>query len=339
MTAAASAAAGRLREWPRRRVKIAELERMLLDAEPDLQFSPERRSRLAALASELAQAGTASLPAAGSWDRSARPALPRFLTLPARPGGPGLADGSQVAWRAELAWAASERFTQSHFEALQAVNAFLRDGGAGRPKVPARERSVQLFGDEKRLDRLQGSMLFAPGRLTLDLLACEQVRTPFVWQRTGPGPDVLVLENSHTYHSFARALADAGSAAGAAVYGAGRHFESSVHFLADLPFPARRVLYFGDLDAAGLQIPASASRSAQAAGLPAVQPAAGLYELLLACGRPAPSSGPAGPAPAAWLPEHLREPAARLLQAGQRIAQEWAGTEALRANPELLAGL
>ena len=41
--------------------------------------------------------------------------------------------------------------------------------------VPARERSLEVFGDEKALDRLAGAALFGPGRLTLALLRCRRV--------------------------------------------------------------------------------------------------------------------------------------------------------------------
>jgi hypothetical protein len=52
----------------------------------------------------------------------------------------------------------------------------------GRPTVPMRERSLELFGDEKRLDRLATTRVFASGALTLDLLRCHSVSIPFASQ-------------------------------------------------------------------------------------------------------------------------------------------------------------
>lgn len=133
--------------------------------------------------------------------------------------------------------------------------------------------------------------LFFPGRLTLEQLRCEEVHPPFVSESIGPSPDVLVVENHHTFVSPYRALPRDGNV-GIVVYGAGAHFEGSVTYLADLRTRPRRVLYFGDLDTDGLDIPVHASALASTAGLPAVEPAAVLYRLLLDHGRPASVENP-----------------------------------------------
>jgi uncharacterized protein with PIN domain len=204
-----------LESWPRRRVKLADLQALLVAAEPALEHAPERRARLHEVLDELA--------------------------------------------------------------------------GAGRVDLPS-ERSLQLFGYEKRLEALIGGQLFFPGRLTLEQLRCEQVHPPFVFRTIGSGPDVLVVENHHTYVSLSRALPRDGDV-GVVVYGAGAHFKGSVTFLADLSTP-RRVLYFGDLDIDGLDIPVHASAVAVAAALPAIEPATALYRLLLDHGRPVPVEHP-----------------------------------------------
>lgn len=82
--------------------------------------------------------------------------------------------------------------------------------------------------------------LFLNGRLTLQQLRCEEIHPPFVFKRVGPAPDVLVVENHHTYVSLCRVL-PRGSEVGIVVYGAGAHFKGSVTYLADLP--RRRVAF------------------------------------------------------------------------------------------------
>ena len=58
-------------------------------------------------------------------------------------------------WRPELAAAAALASSAADFDVLERVDDFLRrGGGARRPIVPHRERSVELFGHEKRLDAL-----------------------------------------------------------------------------------------------------------------------------------------------------------------------------------------
>src|SRR5438309_51326 len=67
-------------------------------------------------------------------------------------------------------------------------------------------RSLEIFGDEKRLDQLmRGSALFGNGRLTPETLRCIIVSEPLPWTR-GPNPDgpILVIENAATWHSYCR---------------------------------------------------------------------------------------------------------------------------------------
>lgn len=338
----AQAVARELAEWPRRRVELGDLTALLVRAEPWLRHAPELRERLADVLAELADARVVELPSARSYDRSARPALPRFIRIERPTPTPRRLPGRDYAWRSELAWASELRFDEQTLTDLRTVNVFLRDGGAERPVVPMRERSLQLFGDEKRLDALLPTQVFAPGRLTLDQLRCEEVHPPFVYERLGSGSAALVIENHHTFVSLARALSTDGPV-GTLIYGAGAHFKGSVTYLADLAPRPERVLYFGDIDPDGLDIPAYASQVARRSALPAVEPAAGLYRLLLTHGRPTPNSA-AGRRRrverlVGWLPNEVRSEAAAVLDADHRLAQEWVGTELLAANAAALMRL
>lgn len=328
----ASRLARQLEDWPRRQVKLAELQALVIAAEPSLEHAPERRARLQEVLDELVDAGVVELPGERSYDYSAKPALPRFVRVERPAPPPRRVSGAGFAWRPELAWAAELSLDEQTLADLRAINTFFRDGGADRPVVPLRERSLQLFGYEKRLEALMGGKLFFEGRLTLGQLRCEEVHPPFVYQTIGTGPDVLVVENHHTFVSLSRML-PAGGSIGAVVYGAGAHFKASVTFLADLPTPLRRVLYFGDLDIDGLDIPVHANAVAEAEGLPAIDAATPLYRLLLDHGQPKPVENPPSAYRVrkltAWLTEDVRPEIAALLHDGQRLAQEWVGTELL----------
>lgn len=312
---------------------------MLLVAEPALEHAPERRARLRDVIDELADAGLIFLPSERSYDRSAKPPLPRFVRVDRPKPTRRRLPGADFAWRPELAWAAELAFEERTLSDLRAINAFLRDQGDERPIVPLRERSIQLFGDEKRLEALAGGQLFSAGRLTLQQLRCEEIHPPFVFERVSPALDVLVVENHHTYVSLCRVLPRDGDV-GTVVYGAGAHFKGSVTYLADLPTRPRRVLYFGDLDVDGLDIPVRASAIAATVGLPTIEAAAVLYRLLLEHGRPAPVESPPSPYRvrklASWLPDELRADASTVLEAGTRLAQEWVGAELLAEHRELL---
>jgi hypothetical protein len=94
-----------------------------------------------------------------------------------------------VPWRPELEWIYDLRLSAAELETLGAVNAYRRDRSPAQESIPHRERSLELFGDEKRIDRLVRSRLFAPGRLSLHLLDAYWAAPPIAWTVIGPGGD------------------------------------------------------------------------------------------------------------------------------------------------------
>jgi hypothetical protein len=82
-------------------------------------------------------------------------------------------------------------------ELVRLPSAALMDRSAQPARdVPMRERSLEIFGDEKALDRLVTSVLFGPGRLSLTQLRAYRSRPPLPAMRVGEGPVLLVVENS-----------------------------------------------------------------------------------------------------------------------------------------------
>ena len=63
-------------------------------------------------------------------------------------------------------------------EDLIKLNSFLSERREDRVDVPIKERSLEIFGDEKRLDALRNTVLFDDGRLTLEHLRCFAVAEP-----------------------------------------------------------------------------------------------------------------------------------------------------------------
>lgn len=186
-------------------------------------------------------------------------------------------------WCAELAFVREARVSLP-FEDLRRLHEFLASGGAARRLVPIKERSLQIFGDEKRLDLVAVTTLFREDRLTLDRLSCFVVAEPLGWRR-GPqsaGP-VLVLENAATWDSFCR-WNDRAGLFSAVIYGGGNRFADSVGFLTEIfreIGAVRSVRYFGDLDVAGLRIPLRASVRAARSGLPGAVAYHACYRWLL----------------------------------------------------------
>jgi hypothetical protein len=271
-------AAALCRAEPERvRIGIEAYTAAFLVVEPALITSPERRTRLAAAIAELIEAGV--IKPSRVVDRSELPPLPRFVVLLERAADPPVGrEAAAYAWRPELAWAARLPLHRSEFDALRAIQAFLRDRGTDDLVIPTGERSLEVFGDEKRLDKLRRNRrLFAPARLSLEMLGAHLHAPPFAYRRVGAGPVALVLENVATYRSVLATIPP-GSPVGLVIFGGGGSFSASVCYLAELAEEGPAALiteirYFGDLDRRGLEIPIAADSVAREAGLPAVRPA------------------------------------------------------------------
>ena len=304
----------------------------------------EARPHLGGLLQQLAARGEVTLPRGKKlWDGSADPPLPSWVAVP-RDAVPSAerVDHRSIPWPPELAFVASKPQVPL-LEELLAIKRFLADGGRQRRLVPAKERSLELFNDEKRLDGLSSSTLFREGRLSLELLRCYPVAPPLVWApnlEVQPGRPVLVLENLHTYESFRRWNLRAG-AYRAVAYGHGSEFKATCR---DLPrlcteLGTTLVHYFGDLDGQGLVIPVHARQVLDELEVPVrLLPAVRWYEALLARAGKAvatTSEQVVSEDVLAWLPIEQREAARAILAQGMRLPQELVGTDCLAAlRPE-----
>ncbi|GDY23585.1 hypothetical protein LBMAG56_49320 [Verrucomicrobiota bacterium] len=242
----------------------------------------------------------------------------------------------EYSWQPPLAFLREARIGLP-FEDLRRLDEFLANDGSACVQVPIKERSLQIFGDEKRLDMLADSVLFREGRLSLAQLGYEVVAEPLGWKRgptaanTGP---VIVLENAATWHSYDR-WNQASPQFSGVIYGGGNRFVEAVGFLneifRELGGP-RRVLYFGDLDSAGLRIPRRASERALRLSLPQIEPHVWSYQALLrfnAADAVVEEDDDVSDADLAWIGD-LAESIRPLLASGRRLPQEHIGWEYLR---------
>jgi hypothetical protein len=330
-----------------RRVEQAGILAAFVTACPGTAGTTQGRPVLSALLDELADHHLAELPRGrNGWD-DALPPLPRWLRLPPQPKqdsrhlrGPSLA-----VWRRELAWAGADSLSSAQLNVLKTVNRWLRDTDGDderRTVVPMRERSLEIFRDEKRLDALTATTLFAPGRLTLATLAAERIPPPLAYERVGAGGIVLVIENSDTFTTINTLLERRCGKVGYVAFGGGHAFEASVARISKLA-GVTDIAYYGDLDEDGLTIPQRANVTAAALGLPPVRPAAGLYRLLV--GQDIRGAAPKEVDPivaerrVAWLPATVRGQAASVIAAGHRLAQEATGAVLLRRDDSWRADL
>lgn len=318
-----------------RTIALSDLWALWAAADPASAGRPERRATLAQALQELASAGLVT--PSKKRDAAATPHLPLRLTLPAPAPSPSAAAlARKVVWRPELAWAVRARLTLDQVEHLHLINNWLRDRGRDSDVIPLRERSLEVLGHEKAFDALLATTVFAPGRLSFDLLRTFRSHPPLPVTRVGGGPVLLVVENDDTFSSIRTVLSTAPGPVGHVAWGAGGAFEASVRSCGDLP-GVERVRYFGDLDAAGLRIPRNAAQTAALEGLPEVTPAYALYRSLLATGvrqsgqPPVPAEQT--PALTGWIGDaRLKQQCSALLEAGVRVPQEALTLTALNAD-------
>ena len=212
--------------------------------------------------------------------------------------------------------------------------------------MPTRERSLQIFGDEKRLDLIRkGEPTLFEGRVSLDDLHCYPVAPPLPFETPdspSAGQPILVLENYHSYDSFRRWNREAALYA-AVAYGGGNAFRQGAGNLDELIVRTSAVgaFYVGDLDPAGIDILLGVNERRRADRRTTVQPHRGLYRWLLAHG----CRRPLGKAPRDGLPPRLCEifPAGIARALGElwaealRIPQESFGLEQLRGREAAVA--
>lgn len=246
-------------------------------------------------------------------------------------------DFASIKWASQLAFLTTEAVTIASEDLLKLNDFFLKQPQSPHT-IPIKERSLEIFGDEKRLDAMLSMSLFRNGRLDWKAdLKCEIISEPLGWKR-GPveaaSQPIIVIEDAATWHSYCRWNAGH-KLFSAVVYGCGNRFVDGVRNLADIFAELggpRGVFYFGDLDPQGLLIPQEASNRSHGFGLPVVDPHLWSYRQLLAAGngQGQPWEGePPSPTICDWLGE-CAEPARQLFAANQRLAQEHIGWEFLQ---------
>lgn len=313
---------------------------------PRFVGDPDQAAALHEALLQLSNSSVIELPKQ-AWDASTVPALPRHVLVPAARRVDSGRPWVMFPWRRELGWVSSlPTLSAALFDDLTAVNDWLgRVEPARLPTVPIRYRSAEIFGREKRLEQLERSKMFGPGRLRLSMLACVRLAPPAPAAVVGAGPDVLVVENSDTYWVAVQTLrASRGHRIGAVVWGSGKTFPAQVPSLAvDVAGqgPVQGVAwYWGDFDPAGTATAVAAARTAPDVD---VRPATGLWAAM--AGLAVQEAGTvdwSGAVGQEWLGAELWDALAHVRAAGGRIAQElvpvdvvtaWAGQSDHRFAP------
>lgn len=317
---------------PLRRVPLQEILKAAAAVDRTAAGAVGWRARVLAAIEALEEAKLLEVPHT-RWDTTSRPPLPMYVTRPAadRPESPAK---PSVVWHAELAWAArlddEGALTVGERRFLATINSWLpkRRGVV----VPLRERSLELFDDEKVLEGWVLGPLFAPGKLSLEQLEAFPCWPPVTQIHLGEGP-WLVVENYTTYRSIGARAEELGFD-GRVVWGSGNQVGTRLSALVASAFRPVRCWYFGDIDKGGFGAAKLACSRAKELDLPEMTPARGLYRLALkAAGNRRAVGTRAASAlvewARTWLGGALGDTATQVLTEGQRVVQEHVGQELL----------
>jgi hypothetical protein len=323
----------------RKRVNFEQLLFNFLSCRPELAEHPERLQHLQVALEDLAEQGHIELPRGNSaWTKIATGRYPKWILV--KKETPQVAvSAAEEPWIKELSFCST--FTnQTQLKAAQAINRFLISHRHDLIAVPMRERSLQIFGDEKKLDGMVKNSHLFDGRLPLSTIGALEiphflVHTIFKRAAQRHNYRSLVVENHHTYWSICQWNASA-NLFDAVIYGAGLFFQKSEMFLDEISSQeiSPEYFYFGDIDPAGFDIPLSINRRRIAESRPVMRAYMPFYRWTLENGyQNKNASSKQGLADfeqlSAFTDNHFAVLVKQLLSEGLRIPQESLGLEIL----------
>lgn len=331
------------RDWPRSRINPDDLMGELVRANPEMAVSAGRFARLKEAIDVLVANGILA-PSKAFAPRQGIGLAKSYLILRAeRPTTRPPARSHP--WIPLMAWCAARRWpNEETYGHVVAVNRWLASHSDDVAVVPVRERSLEITGDDKALEKLLDGP-FKPRSDVLRALAVRDAPPPMaiteVHDATGRG--ILVVENGTTFHSIVEAASCHAERERPVAwkwvgYGAGRQLGVILPSLAAMrPSP---IAYFGDLDPEGLEIAAAGAVAARDGHLGQLLPHTCLYRALLKSGRPQHrESRKAWPIEGlAWLGTELADSVVGRLGTNRWLAQEWIGLTWLSRETDWLAG-
>lgn len=303
------------------------------DSYSDLPPGPERRLWLVAVLEELSHQGEIALPVphGKQWDRTSTVAVPTAVTMASLDGGvANKSDWRNFPWHPRLHWVFGLRaLMQDQVAFLKRVHFGLVAGWFEQPEC-LKYRSLQLTGDEKRLEELHRGILFGPERLTLEMLGCEPESLPLASEHFSDAPTLLIFENSAPFMLARRILAAAiRPAIGRLAYGAGKQVLKAVGYLPMVEPVITEIQYVGDLDAEGMSIATEFQRLSKA--IP-VRPATAFHKAMLESaiqlespdGWPSRAEGESSGSASGvcFLVDEIREQVGDMICKGRRIPEE-----------------
>ncbi len=265
-----------------------------------------------------------------SYNRDGFPPLPNWIKRPQTEKQKSFSPEEHL-WARELVFLASvSHLAKADLWLL--LDAWLKKRrGQKMVELPIKERSLEVFGEEKVLDGLIKTKFFKDGLITLEDLSCFPVYEPLP-QNAGPvgskGRACIVVENPATAWTIAQWNMRSGHYS-CVIYGGGNRFSGMWGGLIPLQreYGFQEVAYFGDIDVNGFSIPYRAWREIRETGMFGFKLEEWLYEIAAAKAdevalRIEPDGKSLPTDVAEWMPPWLRERVGFLLLKHSRVPQE-----------------
>ena len=245
------------------RVKIS-LDKILkafAEAFPQDYYSEgNQMEKLMKVLNNLARANRIQLPVGEThWDDSSVPSVPKWIKISRMSSQKERALWKKYPWHPQMIWASElKNIQESSFESLKQLNQFFVNlGGGSVGLMTIKERSLQIFGDEKKLDSLTTRSWFQD-HVSLEDLGCYRTIEPFA-SKTFPkakATRTIIIENRDTFDSFCKVNERINSPFYKyIIYGCGDKIEGRIRWVNEFDPEIRVIEYFGDLDHNGLAIP------------------------------------------------------------------------------------
>jgi len=158
-----------------------------------------------------------------------------------------------------------------------------------QPLIPAKELSLEIFGDEKYIDEhRKGNSLFSE-KLKLDNIGCRVVSPPPLFHSFPvANKPVLILENFASYWSFCKINDNTDPLKYSVIwYGDGNNFPKQNLSLDETikNIDKKEIFYLGDIDPHGIVMPTGTNSKRKEFGLPLIKPSLHYYHLMLKHGK------------------------------------------------------
>jgi hypothetical protein len=271
-------------ETHRVRIPTEDLWTIFNEAFPHRPRGVEPRLWLMAALQESAKLQIVKLPVEHGkrWDRTLQPPIPTSVDRILAPPPPPNEEWRRFPWHPRLSWVADLKgITPEQEEFLRRVNEGLAQGSFDKI-APFMYRSLELTGNEKSLKALTKTVLFAEGRLSLELLGCAPRIPPLVIHEICDRPIAIVFENVESFQVAHNVLTKMSNPPyGIVAYGGGRGFQQSIRNFGSMDRSIERIEYVGDLDRPGLRIAQAAAKTASELGLPPLIAAQGMHDAML----------------------------------------------------------